>query len=234
MGPHSHAGQKTFTSRLFMKPGGTFMRRRLISPNVTASRCMQTASSGQPPISLVEGSSTDQKCLTKWMRPPRRAWARRNFSKFLWVFSRSSASSRRRKARSTSWILIPSTRPSMSGSRNKEDLPEDKKLLPVQFGQVGPDLDRVIVVPRQRDGLKFRLFILASLFQDTSQAIVKRYQASHAKWFSFLLLRNPFLELHRHPLEVVIGRIICIGCSHRHGCGGERSFVRYPLYAAGA
>jgi len=122
----------------------------------------------------------------------------------------------------------------MSGSCDEEDLSERKELLPVQFGQVGPDLNRIIVVPRQRDGLKFRLFILASLFQDTSQAIVKRYQASHAKWFSFLLLRNPFLELHRHPLEVVIGRIICIGCSHRHGCGGERSFVRYPLYAAGA
>src|ERR1700733_12136283 len=233
MGPHSQAGQKTFTSRLFMKPGGTLISRRLMSPNVTAARCMQTASSGQPPISLVEGSSTDQKCLTKWMRPPRRACARRNFSKFLWVFSRSSASSRGRKARSTCWILIPSTRPSMSGSRNKEDLSEDKKLLPVQFGQVGPDLDRVIVVPRQRDGLKFRLFILAGLFQDAGQTIMQRYQSAHAEWLSFLFLRNPFLELHRHPLEIVIGRIIGIGCSYRHSCSGERPFVRYPLYPAG-
>jgi hypothetical protein len=87
----------------------------------------------------------------------------------------------------------------MSGSRNKEDLSEDKKLLPVQFGQVGPDLDRVIVVPPQRDGLKFGLFILAGLFQDTGQTIMQRYQPAHAEWFSFLLLRNPFFELHCHP-----------------------------------
>src|SRR6202042_1811926 len=110
------------------------------------------------------------------MSPPRRACALRSFSKFLWVFSRSSASSRRRKARSTCWILIPSTRPSMSGSGDEEYLSEGKELLPVQFGQVGSDLDRVIVVPRQRDGLKFRLFILAGLFQDTGQTIMQRYQ----------------------------------------------------------
>jgi hypothetical protein len=122
----------------------------------------------------------------------------------------------------------------MSGSGNEEDLSERKELLPVQFGQVGADLDRVIVVPRQRDGLKFRLFILASLFQDTSQSIVQHYQSTHARRFSFFLLRNPFFELHRHSLEVVIGRIIGIRRPHRHGRGGERSFVRYPLYAAGA
>jgi hypothetical protein len=121
----------------------------------------------------------------------------------------------------------------MSGARNEEDLSERKELLPVQFGQVGSDLDRVIAVPRQRDGLEFRLFILAGLFQDAGQSIMQRYQSAHAEWFSFLLLCNPFFELHSHPLEVVIGRIICIGCSHRHG-GGERSFVWYPLYAAGA
>jgi hypothetical protein len=122
----------------------------------------------------------------------------------------------------------------MSGSCNEEDLSECKELLPVQFGQVGSDLDRVIVVPRQRDGLKFPLFILAGLFQDASQSIMQGYQAAHAEWLSFLLLRNPFFELHRHPLEVVIGRIIGIRRSHRHGRSGERSFVRYPLYAAGA
>ena len=88
----------------------------------------------------------------------------------------------------------------MSGSRNKEDLSERKELLPVQFGQVGSDLDRVVVVPRQRDGLKFRLFILAGLFQDAGQAIMQRYQPAHAEWFSFLLLSNPFFELRRHPL----------------------------------
>jgi hypothetical protein len=69
----------------------------------------------------------------------------------------------------------------MSGSRNKEDLSKGKKLLAVQFGQVGPDLDRVIVVPRRRDGLKFRLFILASFFQDTGQSIVQRYQSAHTR-----------------------------------------------------
>jgi hypothetical protein len=122
----------------------------------------------------------------------------------------------------------------MSGSGDEENLSEGKKLLPVQFGQVGPDLDRVIVVPRQRDGLKFRLFILAGLFQDAGQTIMQRYQSAHAEWLSFLFLRNPFLELHCHPLEVVIGRIISIRRSHCHGCSGERSFVRYPLYAAGA
>ena len=66
----------------------------------------------------------------------------------------------------------------MSGSCNEEDLSERKELLPVQFGQVGPDLDRVIVVPRQRDGLKFRLFILAGLFEDASQSIMERYQSA--------------------------------------------------------
>jgi hypothetical protein len=154
--------------------------------------------------------------------------------KFLWVFSRSSASSRRRKARSTCWMLIPSTRPSMTGSGNEEDLSEGKELPPVQFGQVGPDLDRVVVVPRQRNGLKLWLFILAGLFQDARQAIMQRYQPAHSESLSFLLLRNPYLELHRHPLEVVIGRIIGIGCSHRHGSSGERPFVWYPLYAAEA
>jgi hypothetical protein len=94
---------------------------------------------------------------------------------------------------------------------NEENLSEGKKLLPVQLGQVGPDLDRVIVVPRQRDGLKLRLFILACLFQDTGQTIMQRYQSAHAGWLSFLLLCNPFFELHRHPLEVVIGRIIRMG-----------------------
>jgi hypothetical protein len=122
----------------------------------------------------------------------------------------------------------------MSGSGNKEDLSERKELLPVQFGQVGSDLDRVVVVPRQRDGLKFRFFILASLFQDAGQSIMQRYQSAHTEWLSFLLLRNPFFELRCHPLEVVVGRIICVGCSHRHGRCGEGSFVRYPLYAAGA
>ena len=107
-------------------------------------------------------------------------------------------------------------------------------MLPVQFGQVGPDLDRVIVVPHQRDRLKLRLFILAGLFQDTGQTIMQRYQSAHAEWLSFLLLCNPFFKLHRHPLEVVIGRIIGIGCSHRHSGSGERPFVRYPLYPAGA
>jgi hypothetical protein len=122
----------------------------------------------------------------------------------------------------------------MSGSRNKENLSEGKKLLPVQFGQVGPDLDRVIVVSRQRDCLKFWLFILAGLFQDAGQTIMQRYQSAHAEWLSFLFLRNPFLELHCHPLEVVIGRIIGIRRSHCHGGSGERSLVRYPLYTAGA
>jgi hypothetical protein len=70
----------------------------------------------------------------------------------------------------------------MSGARDEEDLSERKELLPVQFGQVGSDLDRVIVVPRQRDGLKFRLFILAGLFQDAGQAIMQRYQPAHAEW----------------------------------------------------
>jgi hypothetical protein len=39
-GPHSQAGQNTFTRRLFMKPGGTLISRRLLSmsPNVIASR----------------------------------------------------------------------------------------------------------------------------------------------------------------------------------------------------
>jgi hypothetical protein len=120
----------------------------------------------------------------------------------------------------------------MSGPGNEEDLSERKELLPVQFGQVSSDLDRVVVVPRQRDGLKLRLFILASLFENASQSIMERYQSAHAEWLSFFLLRNPFLELYRHPLEVVVGRIIRIGCSHRHGCGCERPFVRYPLYAA--
>ena len=122
----------------------------------------------------------------------------------------------------------------MSGSCDEEDLSERKELLPVQFGQVGPDLNRIIVVPRQRDGLKFRLFILAGLFQDAGQSIMERYQSTHTRRFSFFLLRNPFFELHRHSLEVVIGRIIGIRRSNCHGCGGERSFVRYPLYAAGA
>jgi hypothetical protein len=122
----------------------------------------------------------------------------------------------------------------MSGSGSEENLSERKELLPVQFGQVGSDLDRVIVVPRQRDGLKFRLFILAGLFQDTGQTIMQRYQSAHAEWLSFFLLCNPFFEPHRHPLEVVIGRIIGIRCSHRHGRSGERPPVRYPLYAAGA
>jgi hypothetical protein len=35
----------------------------------------------------------------------------------------------------------------MAGSGNEENLSEGKELLPVQLGQVGPDLDRVIVVP---------------------------------------------------------------------------------------
>ena len=35
-----------------MKPGGTFIRRRLMSPKVTASRWKQIASSGHPSISL--------------------------------------------------------------------------------------------------------------------------------------------------------------------------------------
>lgn len=122
----------------------------------------------------------------------------------------------------------------MAGSGNEENLSEGKELLPVQFGQVGPDLDRVIVVPRQRDGLKLRLFILAGLFQDTGQTIMQRYQSAHAEWLSFLLLCNPFFKLNRHPLEVVIGRIIGIGCSHRHSGSGERPFVRYPLYPARA
>jgi hypothetical protein len=122
----------------------------------------------------------------------------------------------------------------MSGSCNEEDLSKRKKLLPVQFGQVGSDLNRVVVVPRQRDGLKFRLFILAGLFQDAGQSIMQRYQSAHAEWLSFLLILDPFFELHRHSLEVVIGRIIGIRRSHCHGGSGERSFVRYPLYAAGA
>jgi hypothetical protein len=227
------------TGRLFDRLQEAFQSDQLfmdidnIAPGLDFLRVIEEQV-GHPSISLVEGSSTDQKCRTKWTSPPRRAWARRNFSKFLWVFSRSSAWSRRRKARSTCWILIPSTRPSMSGSSNKEDLSERKKLLPVQFGQVGSDLDRVIVVPRQRDGLKFRLFILASLFQDAGQSIMQCYQSAHAERLSLFLLRNPFFELHRHSLEVVIGRIIGIRRSHRHGGSGECSFVWYPLYAAGA
>jgi hypothetical protein len=69
----------------------------------------------------------------------------------------------------------------MAGSGNEENLSEGKELLPVQLGQVGPDLDRVIVVP---DGLKLRLFILAGLFQDTGQTIMQRYQSAHAEWLS--------------------------------------------------
>jgi hypothetical protein len=49
-GPHSQAGQNTLTRSDFMKPGGTFMRRRFegMSPKVRASRWMQIASNGQP------------------------------------------------------------------------------------------------------------------------------------------------------------------------------------------
>jgi hypothetical protein len=47
-------------------------------------------------------------------------------------------------------------------------------------------------------------------------------------------LKRRLFKLHRHPLEVVIGRIIGIGRSHRHSGSGERPFVRYPLYPAGA
>jgi hypothetical protein len=63
-GPHSQAGQNMFTSGLFMKPGGTFISRRLLgmSPKVSASRCVQIASRGQPSISLrVLGSRLCQK-----------------------------------------------------------------------------------------------------------------------------------------------------------------------------
>jgi hypothetical protein len=82
--------------------------------------------------------------------------------------------------------------------------------------------------------LTLRLFILAGLFQDAGQAIVQHHQSARAEWLSFPLLRDPFFELHHHPLEVVIGRIIGIRCSDCHGGSGERLFVRYPLYAAEA
>ena len=42
-----------------------------MSPNVTASRCRQTASNGHPPISGVTGSRTGQKYLTNSIKPPR-------------------------------------------------------------------------------------------------------------------------------------------------------------------
>lgn len=47
-GPHSQAGQKTDVARLFMVPGGTLMRSRVISPEVIASRCWAMASMCQP------------------------------------------------------------------------------------------------------------------------------------------------------------------------------------------
>jgi hypothetical protein len=52
------------TRRLFMKPGGTLISRRLLgmSPNVIASRCRQIASTTQPSImGRVFGSRVCQK-----------------------------------------------------------------------------------------------------------------------------------------------------------------------------
>jgi hypothetical protein len=40
-----------------MKPGGTLISRRLMSPNVIASRCSTTASSGHPSINFRVGGS---------------------------------------------------------------------------------------------------------------------------------------------------------------------------------
>jgi hypothetical protein len=54
-----------------MKPGGTLMRSRVISPNVTASRWRQIASSGQPSTSLrVFGSRACQKYRTNSNEAP--------------------------------------------------------------------------------------------------------------------------------------------------------------------
>lgn len=41
-----------------MQPGGTFISKRVMSPDVTASRCRQIASSAQPHFNSVVGSRT--------------------------------------------------------------------------------------------------------------------------------------------------------------------------------
>jgi hypothetical protein len=96
----------------------------------------------------------------------------------------------------------------MAGSGNEEDLSEGNELLPVQFGQVGPDLDRVVVVPRQRDGLKLRLFILAGASDayDPAYDDLKRMAVQFKEWIAEEKKRG----------------------------SGERPSVGYPLYAAGA
>lgn len=68
IGPHSQAGKNTEHNNDFINPGGTFKTRRFISPVVTASKCSQTASNGQPGINLTDGSISGQNTSTKFRR----------------------------------------------------------------------------------------------------------------------------------------------------------------------
>jgi hypothetical protein len=57
---HSHAGQNTFTIIDFVKPGGTFISSRLMSPRVTASRCRAMVSIAGPVSNSTPGSMACQ------------------------------------------------------------------------------------------------------------------------------------------------------------------------------
>jgi len=67
----------------------------------------------------------------------------------------------------------------------------------LSFGQVGPDLNRVVVVPANvMAGAS--AFHTGRSFQYAGQAIMQRYQSPMRSRFLFFP-PHPFFELHRHP-----------------------------------